>query len=323
MNSFEFIGTIPNRDGLVKTNENGKQLRFCIKQNEKNHAYVQLFGEKQFCSKFNVFLRDGKRIDVSYDNRWNGDILRNVSYFSKYMLEGKNYISKNEFIEDGEDFIKNSPLTSIFVVKGDFYLSKVNEKTYYNFLIKSIKIDNSARPDLKLYLDLYYDWQSLDESNKRNEFVLNSFIEQYDYSEKKRKLFPLKVEFITNRFDFKNPTHIDIIRHRKANMKPSKEDGMVKAKWEAQYIKGAQLFMPSLESLPKDIQFEIKNAGRDLREYMSRVVGEAEEHICLTRPNNTLNKDGKVYLPVENQRKENGNSIDNLVKKEAYENPFN
>ena len=81
--------------------------------------------------------------------------------------------------------------------------------------------------------------------------------------------------------------------------------------------------MPSLESLPKDIQFEIKNAGRDLREYMSRVVGEAEEHICLTRPNNTLNKDGKVYLPVENQRKENGNSIDNLVKKEAYENPFN
>ena len=56
---------------------------------------------------------------------------------------------------------------------------------------------------------------------------------------------------------------------------------------------------------------------------MSRVVGEAEEHICLTRPNNTLNKDGKVYLPVENQRKENGNSIDNLVKKEAYENPFN
>ena len=97
----------------MKSVQKSFQVLPCKKQNEKNHAYVQLFGEKQFCSKFNVFLRDGKRIDVSYDDRWNGDILRNVSYFSKYMLEGKNYISKNEFIEDSEDFIKNSPLTSI------------------------------------------------------------------------------------------------------------------------------------------------------------------------------------------------------------------
>ena len=86
--------------------------------------------------------------------------------------------------------------------------------------------------------------------------------------------------------------------------------------------------------LPKDIQFEIQNAGRDIKEYMSNVVGEASESICLTRPDNTLNKEGRVYIPLkctENEFKskinhytiQNENTIDSIAKKDAIENPFN
>ena len=68
---------------------------------------------------------------------------------------------------------------------------------------------------------------------------------------------------------------------------------------------------------------------------MQNVVGEAVEFICLTRPDNTLNQEGKVYIPLnctdaefENEINENfniqkTNSIDNIAKQDAMENPFN
>ena len=157
---------------------------------------------------------------------------------------------------------------------------------------------------------------------------------QYNDSTRQREYFPIQVQFVTNRFDFKNPAEVDIIKHRKANLNPSKEEGYVKAIWEAQYVRGAQLILPPLETLPKDIQFEIQNAGRDIKEYMSNVVGEASEFICLTRPDNTLNKEGRVYIPLkctENEFKskinhytiQNENTIDSIAKKDAIENPFN
>ena len=45
-------------------------------------------------------------------------------------------------------------------------------------MLKSFKVNNNDRPDLKLYLDLFYNSQSLDESDKRNKFIINSYIEQ-------------------------------------------------------------------------------------------------------------------------------------------------
>lgn len=68
---------------------------------------------------------------------------------------------------------------------------------------------------------------------------------------------------------------------------------------------------------------------------MQNVVGEAGEFICLTRPDNTLSKNGEVYTPLnctDNEFKANINedfrnqeleSMDSIAKEEAMNNPFN
>lgn len=343
MNTFTFIGNIPKpleKTNIIKTTSTGKKyLKLSIKQNENNSAYVYMYGDKLINGSIPVFI-DGNREFINYEDRFDESLLSKISYLSKYRIytehEGiREFIWKDDFIEYVYDLLIEMPSNTVYEVRGEFSVSYSNNKFYNNFNIRSIRISNSEKPCLKMYLDLFYKYNSLDESDKKNKFVINSYIEQYSYTNKRREYFPLQTQFITNRFNFKDPSDIEIIKHRKANLQPFPEEGYVKARWEAQYVKGAQLILPPLETLPKDIQFEIKNAGREIKEYMCNVVGEASEFICLTRPDNTKSKDGKVYesLGVSNEefeekinynyKQNKNNSIDNIAKKEAIENPFN
>lgn len=340
MNTFDFIGTInkpKDRNNLIKHINGKRQLGFYINQNENNNAYVQLFDENLINNKISVVMNN-KRTLVPFEERFDKKLLSKISNISKYKIyngsEELEFIYKGDFIDYFLDMIEVLPENTIYEILGEFLIGKYENKIYYNFNIKTIRVNNSLRPELKLNLDLFYNYNSLDESDKRNKFILNAFVEQYVYTNKRKEYFPIQTIFVTNRFDFKKPTDIEIIKHRKSNLSPSKEEGYVCAKWECQYVKGAQLFLPTLETLPKDIQFEIKNAGRDLQEYMGVIVGEAKEYICLNRPDNTLNKDGKIYYSLKCTDNEFENkinqkfiqdykSLDSIAKTEAIANPFN
>ncbi len=344
MNTFDFIGKISipynKQDFIKRTSNNKKFIKLLIKQNECNSGYAYMYGDNLINGEIAVVSNKNKRkILVKFEERFDNNILDNVSYVSKYYIQHNNkvvqFIWKDDFMDYLYDLIKSLPENTIYKVSGDYSISYNNGKSYNNFNIKRVMVDNSLRPELKLNLDLFYNYQSLDERDKRNKFILNAYIEQYVYTNKRTEYFPLQVQFVTNRFDFKNVADIEIIRHRKANLLPDKSEGYVKATWEAQYVRGAQLILPPLETLPKDIQFEIKNAGRDIKEYMQNVIGKADEFICLTRPNNVLNKDGRVYMSInctDNEFRSQINSqfvkdtfesIDKVAYKDAIQNPFN
>lgn len=334
MNYFDFSGTIVNPNNLIKNN--GKYISLALRQNDKNLAYLSLFGDKNITyAPINVVMLDGSRRDISYSDRFNPEALKNIRNFCKYTIETKKYgkqefLLKGDFIERLEEIIEENS-QDIYEITGRYRLNYNNGKAYNNFEIQHIKIDNSIRPEFKMVLDLFYNNSSLDDSDKANKFILNAYIEQYSYQDRCNKFFPIKVQFVTNRFDFKKDTDLEILRYRRQNLNPPKNLGYVKARWEAQYVRGAQLILPPLETLPKAAQFEIKNAGRDIKEYCQNIVGTADEYICLTRPNNILNKDNEVFLPLDitdgdfQERIINfkSNSIDNIAKQDAIENPFN
>ncbi len=344
MNTFDFIGRISipsDRQNFIKrTNNNKKFIKLLVKQNENNSGYAYMYGDTLSSGAIIVVSNRTKRkFLVPFEKRFDKDILNSVSYVSKYYIEYNHkkiqFIWKDDFMDYLYELINSLSENTIYKVSGDYSISYNNGKLYNNFNIKSVTVDNSLRPELTLKLDLFYNYQSLDERDKRNKFILNAYIQQYVYANKRMEYFPIQVQFVTNRFDFKNATHIDLIKHRKANLLPDKSEGYVKATWEAQYVRGAQLILPPLETLPKDIQFEIINAGRDIKEYMHNVIGKAEEFICLTRPDNTLNKDGKAYISIsctDNEFKsqinrqfieDNYESIDKIAKYDAEKNPFN
>lgn len=346
MNTFRFIGTIiqlKDNKGIKHLSNGSRVMKFMVKQNNNNSAFVQINGDTLNNGKISVYLKDKQgRYYLSYDQRFDSEKLKQISFASKLITnlgttgnKDKEFIYREDFIDYISEQLNLLPLNTIYEVKGEFVITEYKGKFYNNFNVKSIKtVPSITRPELTMSLDLFYNYEGLDEKDKANKFILNAYISQYSYKDKRNKYYPIQVEFITNRFDFKNQNDIEIIRHRKANMHPTKEQGFVKAIWEAQYVRGAQMILPPLETLPKDIQFEIKNAGRDITEYMSNIVTEAQEIICLTRPNNTLAKDGAVYTPLnctENEFKSQiynyndtqNETIDNMALKEALENPFN
>lgn len=347
MNSFNFVGTISSCK-IKTTTTNKKYLSIIMNENYSNTANLQMYCDNlSYNGTIPVYFNsDNEKHYIKYEDRFDQDVLMQVKNFNKYRLVGnrvQDFILKDDFIEKAYDLINSMPENTVYRIVGEFNVSKKDDEIYYNFHIKHIKVDNSAEQKFTMKLDLFYNFQSINEEDKRNKFILNCFIEQYCYPHNIKEYFPLQCYFITNKYDFSKAIDIEIIKHRKANLSPNEEDGYVKATWEAQYIKGAQLVVPPLETLPFDAQFEIKYAGRKIEDYAGKIVGKANEYICLTRPYNLLTKDNKVFTPLEitneefknkihknieeNERNYTKNtkdkSFDSIAKEDTKENPFN
>ena len=101
MNSFKFVGTVftpKNREDIIKTMSNGrKQLRIMIRQNENNSAYVSMYGDNLVNGKIPVYLKEekGRRV-VDFENRFDEERLKKISYASKYTVNVDN--NEMEFI---------------------------------------------------------------------------------------------------------------------------------------------------------------------------------------------------------------------------------
>lgn len=340
MNTFRFVGKLVKaKNGSITERGNCKILKFGIRQNENNIGFVQLTA-LPIRDKLYVYGNKGEgRFIIDSEKRFDEEVLKNVSYASKYTTNigafgGKDleFLTPMDLLEHLQMNLSTVSKEDIVVVTGNYVLSEYKGKYYNNFEIKSVRVDNTALPQLTLRLDLFYNNKSLDMSDAKNRMILNAYIEQYSRQDKKKEYYPLTAQFNTSNYDFKNAIQVEKLKYRKANLNPKPEEGFVKSTWECQYVRGAQLITPSLESLPKEIRFEIENAGRELKEYMTKVVGEAKEIICLIRPDNLNTDKNQVYEPLNIADEdflsnvniiEMPQTIDNVAKENAMENPFN
>lgn len=340
MNTFRFVGKLVKaKNGSITERGNCKILKFGIRQNENNIGFVQLTA-LPIRDKLYVYGNKGEgRFIIDSEKRFDEEVLKNVSYVSKYTTNigafgGKDleFLTPMDLLEHLQMNLSTVSKEDIVVVTGNYVLSEYKGKYYNNFEIKSVRVDNTALPQLTLRLDLFYNNKSLDMSDAKNRMILNAYIEQYSRQDKKKEYYPLTAQFNTSNYDFKNAIQVEKLKYRKANLNPKPEEGFVKSTWECQYVRGAQLITPPLESLPKEIRFEIENAGRELKEYMTKVVGGAKEIICLIRPDNLNTDKNQVYEPLNIADEdflsnvniiEMPQTIDNVAKENAMENPFN
>lgn len=340
MNTFRFVGKLVKaKDNSITERGNCKILKFGVRQNENNIGFVQLTA---FPVKDTIYVYGKKGAGcypIDSEKRFDEDVLKDVSYGSKYTTnigafgeKDLEFLTPMDLLEHLQVNLNTVSKDDIVVVTGNYVLSEYKGKYYNNFEIKSIKIDNTAQPQLTMKLNLFYNNKSLDMSDARNRMILNAYIEQYSRQTKQRQYYPLTVQFNTSNYDFNNKLQVEKLKYRKENLNPKPEEGFVKATWECQYVRGAQLITPPIESLPKEIRYEIENAGRELKEYMTNVVGEAKEIICLIRPDNLMTDKNQVYEPLNVADDEFLNkinvieepkTIDNVAKENAMENPFN
>lgn len=309
----------------IKTSvTNKKYLSITMNENYRSTANLQIYCDNlSYNGTIPVYFNsDDEKHYIKYEDRFDSETLLKIRNFYKYRLVSsrvEDFILKDDFIQRAYDVINSMPENTVYRIVGDFNISRKDDEVYYNFHIRHIKVDNSAEQQFTMKLDLYYDYRSLDESDKRNKFILNCFLEQYCYSHNAKEYFPLQCYFITNKYDFSKAIDVEIIKHRKANLSPVIEDGYVKATWETQYVKGVQLVVPPLETLPHDAQFEIKYAGRRIEDYAGKIVGKANEFICLTRPYNLLTKDNKIFTSLECTNEEFENNIHKIIEENKRE----
>lgn len=342
MNKFYFVGHIKKMDlnKFIKKNKNGSNyIRFPIYQNKSNFAYVQMFGEShEVVDKISVFDKNGLRKTIDYKDRNNPRVLSSISNRCKYKFNFSakkkvEYVLKNDFIEYFYNFLQTypSPENLLYEITGEFKISFVDDKVYYNFNIRNITINEYGIPQLKLQLDLFYNYQGLNIEDKRNKLVLNSFVYQYSYLDRKCLYYPLQVYFATNVYNLNNSKDIKIIESRSQDMSPLKKEGYVKSCWEAYYKHGADLINLDLN--------KTKELDENFKRYTSSIFNLADDLIYLTHPVGltSTNKNIKHYwslnitnnefenriYKLQKEPKSNVLSLDKLIIEECQRNPFN
>ena len=181
MNTFDFIGkiTVPSKkEGFIKrTSTNKKFIKVLVRQNENNSGYAYMYGDNLINGSIPVYSAKTKqRILVKYEDRFDNNILKDISYASKYKISHDNtnveFIWKDDFMNYLYELISNLPANTTYKVSGEYGLAYKDNKAYNNFNIKSVEVNNSLRPELKLSLDLFYNYKSLDERDKANKLML-------------------------------------------------------------------------------------------------------------------------------------------------------
>ena len=58
------------------------------------------------------------------------------------------------------ELLTTLPANTIYEITGEYTISYVNGKMYNNFNIKTLKANNSLRPEFTLKIELYYNYKS-------------------------------------------------------------------------------------------------------------------------------------------------------------------
>ena len=331
-NSFAFVGTLAiakDKDkkevGLTEVpskNSSWKGLNYALTINNGDGLGVQRLkffgGDNVKGSKFaDKEFKDGdKSFKVSYDNRFDEEVLKKVRNFykRKVVLDGvtHEFIYQNDFIE----FIsknKDNIVGKKFKVTGEFNTSYVKGNTYKEFVVTSLEeVQEDTKTQSKTQIQIFYTKDCIDrnllDNNKLNIQYLNDLgnkIKIQAFLENRNTdktlgidsiFFPIEVMLDMSKLDFTNDKHLRMA-HLMINNFNINTSGVYSSAWDASLINASEQVHYSeadLESLltPEEREYA-QLFGKDLNEVLAKkqgtaVWGERVNEVRIYQPNITL-----------------------------------
>ena len=212
---FKFIGgiVIPKEQerfikkwkGGAKGNTEMRRINFGVKESDSNMCFVELFDMKR--DTIYTMNRDNERIEIPWGDRNTDDSLRMVADYRKYVVDlGSDFGGRKEFIS-GYDFIEYleemlPKYERKVTVNGKYLRRHYNGKFYDTYEIDSVYASTAAINSLTVRMDLYYNKESVDNSEFKSDkkIYLDTYIKQYVDKDTGDKFFSRPVVLNASRF---------------------------------------------------------------------------------------------------------------------------
>lgn len=177
-------------------------------------AYVEMFGMER--DIINTMDRDGKPLQVAWDERFDPAIVENVAGYRKHIIDlGDEYGGRREFVSSYDAILYLKKMLPSFdgrlIATGDFtkqWYAK-NERYYDHFNLRNLYAANGSenKDKLSLRMDVFFNSESVDDADfdEKRKIYLNGYIQQYISKDEGRKYIPMQFVLSALHYDFDNP----------------------------------------------------------------------------------------------------------------------
>ena len=181
------------------------RINFGVKESGSNRCYVELFDMKR--DIIMTMNKDNERIEIPWEDRHEESSLKSVADYRKYVVDlGDEYGGRKEFIS-GYDYIEYLEETlpkydGKITANGRYSRRYYNGKYIDTYELDSVFASTAASNSLTVRMDLYYNKDSVDNSEFKTEkkIYLDTYIKQYIDKDNGEKFMPRPVVLNASKF---------------------------------------------------------------------------------------------------------------------------
>lgn len=299
-NNFKFTGEMyfPKPDAkrpfvrtFSKNNRKMASLNLGIKASNSNMAFVEMFGVKN--NVIQTTNTDNERIEVNWEDRFDEDVVNSVAFYRKYTVDLGEGFDRRVFITEYDtiEYLKDNlgKYEGKVCITGQMNKEWYKDRYYDKFRVGNIyAVAPESKNKLEVSMDIYFDKDSIDESDfkKEKRIYLNAHILQYISKDEGNKFMPQQFVLDGNKLDFENETHVKLFDYRKKYMTTNKKT-VVRMLWDITYINGADTvdFDESQLTTTQKEQVELGLATVDSFKPSGDIFGNRVNEFRLFKPN--------------------------------------
>lgn len=303
-NKFTFTGTpyFPKADskrpfiGTKTVNYNGETkeaitLNLGIKESDNNMAFVDGFDSPN--DAIFTFDTDNQKIEIDWEDRLNPDIIKQVAYFRRYIVDlGNDFGGRQEFITqyDMMEYLRdNLPnYKGKITVMGSYTRTEYKGVYYDRFRIQNVyAAEEDKRNRLGLTVDFYYNKDSVDKSDflKDKKIYLDGYISQYINKDEGNKYIPMQLIFNATKYDMENKKHKALYDYKMKYI-DIKNKNIVHLAWEVVLARGAEEVEFTLDMLTENQKQQVELGIRELDDFKpkGKIIGGKINEFRLFEP---------------------------------------
>lgn len=203
-------------------NKNGdpyESVNFSVASAKNNRGFVEMFGMKS--DTIHTTDTDGNKFDVSWNDRNDKDIIKDVASYRKSVVSLKDgerheYISAYDAVQEVRSVIPEmvgKKFTITGNVSKDFYNGKASDR----FQISNVYIaSEESKPRLSVMGEFFFTKDSIDcgDWNSDHKLTITGWSQEYIKDEKKRMYYERQCVFDCSKIDFGNEQQRKIAEFR-------------------------------------------------------------------------------------------------------------
>ena len=221
---------------------NARSMSFGVKDGN-NVCYVDAFDFAR--DKILTYSQAGEKIEVSWDDRLDEDVIKSVASYRKYTVnlgERKEFITAYDMIGYLAETLPT--YEGDIVVTGQFNMQadkKGTIRTKFNLGNVYAAQPEQDKRHFSMTADLYYNKESIDKTDLKEskKVYINGYLPIYVNAEEGTKFFPFSTVFNTSVYNLENEKHKALYEYRMKYI-DTKSKNYQHMLWEMRVVNGAE-----------------------------------------------------------------------------------